>query len=219
MKKAVIVLSATGGILVVLWILLRLTHILEMYHIPTTANQPAYKPGDILFASRLKTINNNDFVVFKGPDKSPWIFRCIGKEGDVIEIKNASVYLNGKLLNEPFAWNEYYISKNQLQSIAGYVNKDKKTINPVNDSLFSVNFTTAELQDLHLNLKHRIAKDTMNSNLFPAFKKTGYTEDNLGPVKIPANSYFLLGDNRHDAFDSRYFGFLNKEDVISTVIR
>jgi len=37
--------------------------------------------------------------------------------------------------------------------------------------------------------------------------------DNFGPVKIPENAYFMMGDNRDDSADSRYFGFL-PEDLI-----
>lgn len=37
--------------------------------------------------------------------------------------------------------------------------------------------------------------------------------DNFGPVKIPEDAYFMMGDNRDDSADSRYFGFL-PEDLI-----
>lgn len=38
--------------------------------------------------------------------------------------------------------------------------------------------------------------------------------DNFGPVKIPENSYFMMGDNRDDSADSRYFGFLERELIV-----
>ena len=38
--------------------------------------------------------------------------------------------------------------------------------------------------------------------------------DNLESVKIPAGSFFVLGDNRDDSFDSRYWGFVRKSDII-----
>ncbi|MGD1912987.1 MAG: signal peptidase I [Rivularia sp. (in: cyanobacteria)] len=34
------------------------------------------------------------------------------------------------------------------------------------------------------------------------------------PVKVPQNQYFMMGDNRNDSNDSRYWGFLPKENMI-----
>jgi signal peptidase I len=35
-----------------------------------------------------------------------------------------------------------------------------------------------------------------------------------GEVVVPERSYFLLGDNRDDSFDSRYFGFVERGAVL-----
>lgn len=36
---------------------------------------------------------------------------------------------------------------------------------------------------------------------------------NWGPLKVPPDSYFVLGDNRDHAYDGRYFGFVPAENV------
>ena len=35
-----------------------------------------------------------------------------------------------------------------------------------------------------------------------------------GEITVPANSYFVMGDNRNDSEDSRYWGFVPRADVI-----
>jgi len=39
-------------------------------------------------------------------------------------------------------------------------------------------------------------------------------KSNFGPFKVPADSYFFLGDNRPDSFDSRFWGAVPKKNVI-----
>jgi signal peptidase I len=47
-----------------------------------------------------------------------------------------------------------------------------------------------------------------------ASSMSGNVRDNLGPVTIPPDSYFVLGDNREESLDSRFLGPISKEHIL-----
>jgi signal peptidase I len=39
------------------------------------------------------------------------------------------------------------------------------------------------------------------------------TRDNWGPLVVPSDRYFVLGDNRENSEDSRYWGFVARDQI------
>ncbi len=61
--------------------------------------------------------------------------------------------------------------------------------------------------------KHHIDKRIFHSRSGNQFSFES-RRDNFGPIKIPDDSYFMMGDNRDDSADSRYFGFLPRDLIV-----
>ncbi len=107
-------------------------------------------------------VKRGDIVVFKYPQDPRFDFvkRAIGLPGDVIEIKDKVLFVNGKPLDEPYV-----------------IHRDYHVFN--------------------------------EENTFPELAR----RDNFGPVKVPEGYLFVLGDNRDDSNDSRFWGFLPMENL------
>ena len=55
-----------------------------------------------------------------------------------------------------------------------------------------------------------VFQDNNASNFF----RNDLRRDNSKPIMIPDDSYFVMGDNRDDSADSRYFGFLPRSHIV-----
>ncbi len=72
-----------------------------------------------------------------------------------------------------------------------------------------------ELRDEQLYINGDLVNEPFEKIVSAADKKA-----NFGPIVIPQNEYFLLGDNRPESLDSRYFAYptIKKSDIHSKVV-
>jgi len=48
----------------------------------------------------------------------------------------------------------------------------------------------------------------------PLYRQFGTgSRDNFGPIKVPKDKFFVMGDNRDQSYDSRYWGFVDLKDI------
>ena len=56
-------------------------------------------------------------------------------------------------------------------------------------------------------------------NYFPTFNNHKYgSRDNFGPLQVPNNNFFLMGDNRDRSSDSRQWGFATYDHIVGEAL-
>ena len=129
----------------------------KAYRFPPKSMVPTLLPGERILVDRQYYEDHKpargEIIVFDSPKdpKKTWLNRIIAVGKDVVKGEQRKVYLNGKLLEEPYVQH----TRNEITEVM----------------------------------------------------------DNFGPITVPENTLFVMGDNRDESLDSRHFGVVPVEKV------
>jgi signal peptidase I len=174
---------------------------------------------------KIKEPERNDIIVFDFPgqvnefepaDPTNFVKRLIGKPGDTIEIKERKLYVNRKLIEAPLnaVFDSDAIPKGlkdpNLFSPGKSCNIDNygPMVVPKKGDVIGINRQTVKYWGMIINREYgRMVVSTEGSVV--TIEGT--------PVKnytFRKNYFFVLGDNRENSLDSRYWGFVPEDALI-----
>lgn len=171
-KKSVIREYIEAAVIALILALFVRTFIVQAFKIPSGSMKETLLIGDHILVNKfiygisipfsdIKLFagvpEKGDIIVFKYPkdESRDFIKRVVATPGDTVEIRSQKVYINGHLLNEPYA-------------------------------------------------VHRKP---------PLPSPYSYPRDAYGPIEIPEDKVFMMGDNRENSQDSRFWGLLDIQKI------
>jgi signal peptidase I len=190
-----------AGILV--FLLIR-PYVIQTFKIPSESMVPTLLVSDLLIVNkaiyRYSDPKAGDIVVFKPPElaKEPgqgdidFVKRLVGTPGQVVEIRDRQLYRNGVPVNEPYLNRELPV---QYQ--------------PIDFKLVRYN---GEVIPLIRDAEGR----TPNKSIFDysVAQADRMRVWDLPAEAIPEGKYLMIGDNRDGSFDGRFWGLIERKDIV-----
>lgn len=181
------------GMALVLFLIIK-TFFFEAFQIASGSMTRTLLTGDFLFVNKalygaqipgtkarlpgFRLPERGDVIVFAYPrdPSQDYVKRVIGTPGDTVAMRHGRVWVNGRMLIEPYV----------------------QRIDPDND---------VTSPDFEWQRQFYLARSEEDRRRYHPQR------DEWGPLLVPAGKYFVLGDNRDDSSDSRYWGFVDATAV------
>jgi len=152
----------------------------------------------LLRATPSAAINRGDIMVFEYPPnpRQSYIKRLVGLPGDTVAYLNKRLTINGLAVS--------------ITELPDYYDEQTKRY-------------FKQFEEALGDTKYRLLNDderpafVPGADQFAGREGCSYTLDGL-TCKVPMGHYFMLGDNRDNSLDSRYWGFVPSDHVLGKVI-
>ena len=205
-------LEWTAGLFpVIAFVFLLRSFVAEPFKIPSGSMEPTLVPGDLILVNKFayglrlplmhdrltpgETPQRGNVIVFRLP-KDPsidYIKRIVGTPGDTVSYENKQLMLNGKPVAEK-ADGEWFDPRSMV-----YYQQYMETLG---------------------DTAHRILINPQappyvigGPDDFPHRDSCHYNADGF-VCKVPPGMYFVMGDNRDNSLDSRYWGFVPERNIV-----
>jgi signal peptidase I len=205
-------LDWTAGLFpVILIVFLLRSFLFEPFKIPSGSMIPTLLVGDLILVNkfhygvRLPVLNKKiianhdpqrgDVMVFRYPvdPRVDYIKRVVGTPGDEVAYLNQKLTINGQPVPS--------------RALGEFYDEDSMRYVPMFSELLGA-------------VEHRILVDPKRPAFFGGDQKTFPMHQNCryqpeGVVcKVPPGHYFMMGDNRDNSQDSRFWGFVPDENIV-----
>lgn len=185
---------------VLLIVFLLRSFVFEPFRIPTGSLEPTLLVGDFIL------VNKYDYGVRLPVVHNTIIESNTPQRGDILVFRfppNPSVDYIKRVIGVPgdkisYINRELYVNGNKIPQTFLSAVSVKDGVNEM------LNLQEKE-EDL-LGIKHHIY-------INPSVRSRDYNE-----IIVPKDSYFVMGDNRDDSADSRFWGFVSQKDIVGKAV-
>jgi signal peptidase I len=187
----------------------------EPFKIPSSSMVPTLLVGDLILVNkfdygiRLPVLNKKivevgnpqrgDVMVFKYPKdmSQDYIKRVIGVPGDKITYDNKRLSVNGVPV--------------QYEGMDDYLDDER----PVYHKQYLEKLANAPHRILNMDGARTINLSAVEE--FPHHENCTYSYDKFTCI-VPEGNYFMMGDNRDNSADSRYWGFVPDKNIVGKAV-